>query len=102
VVVVGFARAGRGDPRGRVDPYELRVDLPDGAVVDLPQYEVLMNILDRAHPIGVTVDTRSLRARHVDMDGDGVATPLSAAFSRTFRPFQQRRHVGERGVTLAE
>jgi hypothetical protein len=102
VIVVGYARKGHADPRGRIQPYEVLASLPSGTHLDLQQYEFLMNALDRAHAIGITINTTAIRQAHVDMDGDGSVDPLPPRFSRTFRPFQHRRHVGERGITLAE
>jgi hypothetical protein len=94
VVVIGYAR------RGATDPYEFRVELPAEARLSLPQYEFLMNLLDQAHPMGVEINTFSLRQRHVDLDGDGVAEALPPAIARTFRQFRRRRHRGEVGVPI--
>ncbi|TMQ04832.1 MAG: hypothetical protein E6J90_50550, partial [Deltaproteobacteria bacterium] len=66
VVAVSLARADRDDPRDRIAPYSARVDLPDGALIDLATYERVMNLLERAAPIGVVLDTAPLRERHVD------------------------------------
>jgi hypothetical protein len=87
VVVVGFARTAGG-----TDPYQYRVELPEGSLLDLAQYEFLMNLLDHTVPAGVEVNTFALRRRHVDLDGDGVADPLPPTASGTFRQF--RRRVG--------
>jgi hypothetical protein len=97
VVVVVAGRQGTADPRGRVDPLEVRVALPDGALVDLEQYEFLMNLLDRARPLGAIVDTRGIRD-HIDADGNGAAETLSVSLSRTFRPYRQSRQVGASGT----
>ena len=94
VVAVSLARSDQEDPRGCIRPYEARVDLPDGQLIDLPTYERLMNLLERAVPIGVVVDTRALREKHVDPSGQGSATPLSGRLAHTFRAFRQRRHLG--------
>lgn len=88
VVALGYAR------RGLTDPYEFRVDLPDGAVLDLRQYELLMNVLEHACPLGIEVNTFNIRRRHVDIDGDGVADPLPPTLARTFRAFRHRRWRG--------
>jgi hypothetical protein len=92
VIVVAAGRRGSADPRRRVSPFELRVSLPDAALVDLGQYEFLMNLFERAHPLGVIVDTRGIR-RHIDADGDAAPEPLSPSLSRTFRPYRPPRRV---------
>ena len=97
VVVVVAGKRGSTDPRGRVDPLEFRVALPDGALVNLEQYEFLMNLLDRIRPLGVIVDTRGIRDQ-IDADGNGAAETLSPSLSRTFRPYHQPRHVGVEGA----
>jgi hypothetical protein len=94
LVVLGYAR------RGLTDPYEFRVELPEEALLDLLQYELVMNALDHAHPLGVEINTFALRRHHVDLDADGVADPLSPAAARTFRPYRRRRHRGEAALTL--
>lgn len=97
VVVVVAGKRGSTDPRGRVDPLELRTSLPDGALVNLEQYEFLMNLLERIRPLGVIVDTREIRDQ-IDADGNGAAETLSPRLSRTFRPYRQLRHVGASGI----
>jgi hypothetical protein len=92
VVVVVAGRQGIADPRGRIDPMEVRVALPDTALVNLEQYEFLMNLLDRVRPLGSIVDTRGIRDR-IDADGNGAAEALSQSLSRTFRPYRQVRQV---------
>lgn len=87
-VAVGYART------GLTDPYEFRVELPDKAVLSITEYEFLMNLLGVSHPIGVEINTFSIRREHVDLDGDGIADPLSPAVFRTFRAFQRRRLRG--------
>jgi hypothetical protein len=94
LVCLGYAR------RGATDPYEHRADLPEGAVLDLLQYERVMNVLDHVRPMGVEVNTWDLRRAHVDLDGDGVADPLDPSVARTFRPYRRRRARGEAGVTI--
>jgi hypothetical protein len=80
-----------------VRPFEIRVSLPDDdTLLDLEKYEFLMNLFERAHPLGVIVDTRGLRSR-IDADGDGTAEPLSPSLSRTFRPYRQLRRAGASG-----
>jgi hypothetical protein len=91
VVVLGQARTATG-----TDPYQYRVELPEGSLLDLTQYEFLMNLLDHTFPAGVEVNTFTLRRGHVDLDGDGQADPLPPTASRTFRRF---RH-GRSGTTV--
>src|SRR5262249_3515264 len=59
VVAIGYARHGLNDP------YEYKLDLPDGALLSLLQYEFLMNSLERAYPIGVGINTFALRKEHI-------------------------------------
>jgi hypothetical protein len=89
IVVLGYARTGGG-----TDPYQYRVELPEGSLLDLLQYEFLMNLLDHTFPAGVEVNTFALRRRHVDLDGDGQADPLPPTASRTFRRFRTGRPRG--------
>jgi hypothetical protein len=96
VVAVVAGKRGSTDPRRRVEPLELRVSLPDDALVNLEQYEFLMNLLDRIRPLGVIVDTRGIRGQ-IDADGNGEAERLSPTLSRTFRPYQQSRRIGASG-----
>lgn len=96
LVVVGYART------GDTDPYEFRVELPAGSLLDVRQYEFLMNLLDHAFPAGVEVNTYSIRGEHVDLDGDGSPEPLSPAILRTYRSYRRRRHRGEVAVTLPD
>ncbi|MFI5924631.1 hypothetical protein ACIA3K_01495 [Micromonospora sp. NPDC051543] len=88
VVALSYVRT------GRTDPYEFRVELPDGVTLTLEQYERLMNTLTRVCPLGVEINTFGIRRDHVDLDDDGTAEPLRPAVARTFRTFQQRRHRG--------
>jgi hypothetical protein len=94
LVALGYAR------RGLTDPYEFRVDLPDGATITLQQYEYLMNLLDYTHPLGIEINTFAIRREHVDLNGDGTAEPLKPSVANTFRPFRRRRQRGETAVTL--
>jgi hypothetical protein len=94
LVVIGYTRS------GSPDPYEYRVDLPDGVLLDLPQYEFLMNLLDHSHPLGIRVNTFAIRKGHVDLDGDGAADALDANVSRTYRTFRRRRHLGATATTF--
>lgn len=96
LVAVAYAR------RGLTDPYEFRVELPDGALLSLDQYEWLMNLLDHAHPAGVRVNTYSIRRSHVDLKGDGNVYALDPTISRTYRAFQRPRHRGETSVTVGD
>lgn len=95
IVVIGYAR------RGLVDPYEFRVDLPPGAILTLPQYEFLMNALERVCPIGVQANTYAIRQQHVDVDASGAAEPLPPSLSRTYRKFRRPHQRGEVGVGAA-
>jgi hypothetical protein len=88
VVALSYVRT------GLTDPYEFRVELPDGATLTLAQYERLMNALSRVCPTGVEINTYAIRRDHVDLDGDGTAEPLRPAVARTFRTFRQRRQRG--------
>lgn len=78
---------------GATDPFEWRVTLPPDAVLDHPQYEILMNMLGRMHPLGVEINTWDIRRRNVALDGTEPA-PLSPRMSRSFRPFVRRRFQG--------
>lgn len=93
IVTLGYAR------QGLTDPYEYRIELPEGAVITMPQYEFLMNLLEQTYPVGVRVNTYSIRKRHVDVDGDGDADELDPSVSRTYRTFRRRRNRGEPGPT---
>lgn len=84
VVVVGYAR------RQRTDPYEFSVDLPDGTL-DHPQYEALMNLLDRARPVGIAVDTLPIRRHRVALGPGPEPTPLSPTQSRLYRNYRPSR-----------
>ena len=88
VVALGYVRD------GSPDPYEIRVDMPDGAVLDLAGYERLMNALERCFPVGVEVNTWSLRQHHVDVDGDGRPDPLPPTLARHYRRFRMPRMRG--------
>ena len=88
VVALGYVRD------GAPDPYEIRVELPDGALLDLAGYERVMNALERCYPVGVEVNTWSLRQRHVDLDGDGKPDPLPPTLARHYRRFRIPRMRG--------
>jgi hypothetical protein len=94
IVVIGYVR------RGLVDPYEYRVDMPDGATLNLTQYEFLMNALERLYPLGVQVNTFAIRREHVELLAGRGAEPLPPAIMRTYRKFQRRHRRGEPGVGL--
>jgi hypothetical protein len=79
---------------GSPDPYEIRCDLPAGRVLELADYEWLMNALERCFPLGVEVNTWQLRRAHVDLDGDGVADPLPPNLARLYRRFRNPRLRG--------
>jgi hypothetical protein len=88
LVCMGYVR------QGFADPYEVNVDLPDGTLLSLKQYEFLMNALELLYPIGVNIGTYAIRQSHVDLDGDGTADPLKPAIFRTYRSFRKRRLRG--------
>ncbi|WP_322762451.1 hypothetical protein [Frankia sp. Cr2] len=88
VVALAYVRT------GLTDPYEFRVELPDGVALSLEQYERLMNVLNRVCPLGVEINTYAIRRDHVDLDGDGNAEPLRPTVARTFRTYRQRRQRG--------
>ncbi|WP_134495151.1 hypothetical protein [Microvirga pakistanensis] len=88
VVVLGYVRT------DQTDPYEVQLDLPDGAVLSLGQYEFLMNALEHAFPIGVEINTFFIRKNHVDADGDGTVEPLRGSAGRSYRRFRDRRGLG--------
>jgi hypothetical protein len=94
VVVLGVTRTTTG-----TTPYQYRVELPEGSLLDLASYEFLMNLLDHTFPAGVEVNTFSIRRHHVDLDGDGEADPLPPTVSRTFRQFRRRRAGGTQVAT---
>jgi hypothetical protein len=93
IIALGYAR------RGLTDPYEYRVELPDAARLTIRQYEYLMNVLQHSFPIGVEINTFSIRQDHVDLDGDGLADALPPALFRSFRQFR-RRERGEAAAIL--
>ena len=78
---------------GGTDPFEWRVTLPPDAVLDYAQYEILMNLLDRTYPVGVEINTWTIRRRNVALDGVH-PQPLSPRMSRSYRPFLRRRFQG--------
>ncbi|MEM9191886.1 MAG: hypothetical protein AAGF12_22125 [Myxococcota bacterium] len=86
-VVVAACFAQDGPPQ----PYEIRIDVAPGSPpLTLPQYEYLMNLLDRVRPLGVRVDTRPIHQEHVDPEGTG-AMPLTASVSQRYRSFERSR-----------
>jgi hypothetical protein len=92
LVVLGYRRS------GQADPYEVRVTpAPDG-VLTPDQYEFLLNVVERAVPAGVEINSYALRRQHVDISGDGIADPLTPPLARTYRRFRTRNgrdpHVG--------
>jgi hypothetical protein len=94
LMAIAAGRRGNTDPRGRLDPFAFKVGFATpSALLSLVQYEYLMNLLERLHSIGVTVDTSAVRAAHVDPDQQGKPTPLGQRISRTFRPFHMLRHA---------
>ncbi len=97
LVAVGYSRQ-----RQLTDPYEYRVTLPSDALLNVKQYEFLMNLLAHAYPCGIEVNTWDIRQEHVDLDGDGNAEPLNISVARTYRQFRRQRHRGELGVGTSE
>lgn len=96
VVTVTLARRDRADPRGRVRPFETKLVMDAGARLDIIQYEFLMNLLERLTPLGVVMDTRTLREEQVDPGAQGEAVPMTGRLASGFRAFQQGYHPGER------
>jgi hypothetical protein len=88
LVCLGYVR------QGKADPYEVKIDLPKGETISLKEYEFLMNALEHLCPIGVEINTYSIRQNHVDLAGDGVPKPLRPAVFRTYRSFRRRRLRG--------
>jgi hypothetical protein len=82
LVVLGYQRI------GLADPYEILLNLPDGAVLTPEQYEFLLNVADRAAPAGIQINTLALRQRHLDLDGDGAVDPLPLDAGRVYRRFR--------------
>jgi hypothetical protein len=102
VVAVTLVRRNRADPRGRIRPFEAKLVMNEGARMDLLQYEFLMNLLDHVAPLGVVVDTRTLREEQVDPGGQGQAVPLTGLLARNFRAFRQHRNPGERDINTVK
>ncbi len=94
LVSIGYAR------RGLTDPYEVRVELPSQATMTLQQYEYLMNLLEHLCPMGVEINTFTVRQRQVDLDGDGIGEPLLPTISKSYRRYLRPRQRGEIGVGL--
>jgi hypothetical protein len=88
LVCLGYVR------QGLADPYEVKIDLPQGATITLKEYEFLMNTLQQVYPVGVQINTYAIRQNHVDLNGDGVPEPLRPAVFKTYRAFQRRRLRG--------
>lgn len=88
VVALGYVRG------AAPDPYELRIDMAEGELLDLAGYERVMNALERIFAIGVEVNTWRLRQHHVDLDGDGMADALPPRLARSYRSFRVPRARG--------
>lgn len=59
------------------DPYTFEVRLKPAledakAIIRKEQYDLIMNILNTFHPVGVEVSTRALRERVVEVRGDAL------------------------------
>jgi hypothetical protein len=101
LMAIAAGRRGNPDPRRRRDPFDIGVGFASpSALLNITQYEYLMNLLERLHPIGVSIDTSAIRAAHVDPTGSGTPVSLGQRISRTFRPFRMRRHAS--GAQLIE
>ncbi|MET9894367.1 hypothetical protein ABZZ47_29935 [Streptomyces sp. NPDC006465] len=88
MVCLGHAR------RGLADPYEVRVELPEGTVLDRDQYGYVMNVLENLCPLGIEINTTELRRSHVQFTDDGVEQPfLARDISRTYRRYRRPRTV---------
>lgn len=91
LAALGYAR------RGLADPYEVRIELPDGEgatpapLLDMDQYGYVMNLLDHMHPIGIEINTFDIRKRHVDSDADGEPEWLTSRASRTYHQYRWQR-----------
>jgi hypothetical protein len=93
-IATTLVRSDREDPRDCIAPYHVRADLPAGRRLDLRQFEFLMNVMQRAVPLGVVADTAALRQSRIDPGGNGQAVPFVGRRSHTWREFRQRRSVG--------
>jgi len=87
VVCVAYVR------RGLADPYEVRLELPQGEVLDLGQYGYVMNLLEHLCPLGIEINTFELRRNHVSPDG-GPPQFLSGQVSRSYTRYRRRRPLG--------
>lgn len=94
VILVSIARRDRVDPRDCIPPYQVRVQLRPTELLDLAGYERMMNLLERAVPISVVVDTRLVREHNVDPARNGTVVPFTGRMAHTFRAYKQRRHLG--------
>ena len=95
LVVLGYRRS------GQADPYEVQVTpVPDG-VLTPDQYEFLLNVVERAVPAGIEINTYALRRQHVDISGDGTADPLTPPLARTYRRFRIRNLRDPRVGTMS-
>lgn len=93
-LAVSMVRRDRADPRDCIPPYQVRIQMPPGQLLDLAGYERLMNLLERAVPIGVVVDTSRVRERNVAPAGDGQIVRFTGRLAHTFRPYEQIRRTG--------
>ncbi|ESA32880.1 hypothetical protein N836_24135 [Leptolyngbya sp. Heron Island J] len=88
---------------GETDPYTFKVELPDDtATLNLQQYEFLMNLLQQAHPLGIGIDTTSIRQDHVITSRNDAIDLTPFDVSETYRQFRRRRYRGETTVSQSK
>jgi hypothetical protein len=85
IAVVSYAR------RGGTDPFEYRVTAADDVMLDIAEYEFLMNQLRHMTPAGVQANTWDIRRRNVVTNPGAGPTPLPPSLTRSFRPFRRVR-----------
>ncbi|NEW69886.1 hypothetical protein [Streptomyces rhizosphaericus] len=89
VVCLGYAR------RGLADPYEVRMELPEGVRLDRDQYGYVMNLLESLCPLGIEINTFELRRNHVTFDdAPGTGPFVFRDASRTYHRYRRRRSAG--------
>ncbi|TMV00041.1 hypothetical protein [Streptomyces sp. DASNCL29] len=85
MVCLGHAR------RGLADPYQVRVELSEGALLNRDQYGYVMNVLETLCPLGIDINTAELRRSHLDFDDKTDLLAQDAA--RTYHRYRRRRSV---------